>query len=161
MLRLQFNNRVALSSCNRRLSCARYGRDIADVKLGESGNFEALMPTATELQILEVQDSVRSGYHFASAKIISGELIGTNRDGHPSTRATGETIWFAALDKNGNPVKDKNNHEIFKILSQAPAEKKNQPPLNRIGTSSTFIVSICISCPLRLFKKLKALLKGR
>ncbi|MDH1056825.1 glycoside hydrolase family 24 protein [Aquipseudomonas alcaligenes] len=110
------------------LSCARYGRDIADVKLGESGNFEALMPTATELQILEVQDSVRSGYHFASAKIISGELIGTNRDGHPSTRATGETIWFAALDKNGNPVKDKNNHEIFKILSQAPAEKKKPAP---------------------------------
>ncbi|WP_156480475.1 glycoside hydrolase family 24 protein [Aquipseudomonas alcaligenes] len=141
------------------LSCARYGRDIADVELGESGNFEALMPAATELQILEVQDSVRSGYRFASAKIISGELIGTNRDGHASTRATGETIWFAALDKNGNPVKDKNNHEIFKILSPAPAEKKTPAPAKPDRNKLTFYSLYMHLLPFEAFQETESAFK--
>lgn len=143
------------------LSCARYGRDIADLKLGESGNFEALMPAATELQILEVQDTVRSGYRFASAKIISGELIGTNRDGHPSTRATGETIWFAALDKNGSPVKDKNNHEIFKILCPTPAEKKTPTPAKPDRNKLTFYSLYMHLLPFEAFQEIESTFKRR
>ncbi|MEO4049110.1 glucosaminidase domain-containing protein [Pseudomonas sp. CAU 1711] len=153
--------KVNLAGSHISLSCARYGRDIADVKLGESGNFEALMPAATELQILEIQDSARSGYRFASAKIISGELIGTNRDGHASTRATGETIWFAALDKNGNPVKDKNNNEIFKILNPTPVEQKASAHVKPERNKLTFYSLYMHLLPFEAFPETEGAFKRR
>ncbi len=141
------------------LSCARYGRDVADVKLGKSGNFEALMPVATELQILEIQDSVHSGYRFANAKIISGELAGTDKDGQPSTHTTGETVWFAALNKNGDIIKDKNSNEIFKILNPDPPKKNTPAPTSPDRNTLTFYSLYMHLLPFEIFQENESLFK--
>lgn len=143
------------------LSCARYGRDVADVKLGESGNFEALMPVATELEILEIQDSVQNGYRFSNAKIISGELTGTDKGGQPSIHTTGETVWFAALDKNGDIIKDKNNNDIFKILNPEPPKKNTPAPTRPDRNKLTFYSLYMHLLPFELFQENESSFKRR
>lgn len=126
-----------------RLSSSRNARDVAGKSLGKSGNFEALMPAETELQIITVQEAAIDGYRFANAKILKGELSGTNREGKPAARSVGQTIWFAAFDKSGSIVKGNDKSAIFKdITPPPPAEVKPQPETQKPETNKLTFFSL-------------------
>jgi hypothetical protein len=99
------------------LTSSRYGRDIASTVLGSIGNFEALMPTGTELEILKTHDT--NDMRFAFAKIKT-PLAGKDRAGNPVTLAAASDIWFAAFDKKDAILKDRNKQAIFKDVTPTP-----------------------------------------
>jgi hypothetical protein len=126
-----------------RLSSSRNARDVAGKNLGKSGNFEALMPAETELQIITVQEAAVDGYRFANAKILKGQLSGTDREGKPATCSVGQAIWFAAFDKSGNIVKANDKSPIFKdITPLPPPEVKPQPEAQKPETNKLTFFSL-------------------
>lgn len=125
------------------LTSARNGRDVASTKLGKTGNFEALMPAGTELQILKTHDN--EGMRFALAKI-KAALPGRDREGKPVTRTAPSEIWFAALDKQDAILKGTDKQPIFKdVTPPTPAEveqKKKEaerPQTNKLTFFSLYM----------------------
>ncbi|SEL27484.1 hypothetical protein SAMN05216214_11030 [Atopomonas hussainii] len=107
------------------LTTSRNGRDVANTTLGSTGDFEALMPVGTELQIIKTHDT--KDMRFALAKI-KAALPGRDRSGNPVTRAATSEIWFAALDKRGSVLKGKDKKDIFKEVPLAPQAAGKQEP---------------------------------
>lgn len=125
-----------------RLLSARNGRDVASTKLGKTGNFEALMPAGTELQILRTHDN--EGMRFALAKI-KAALPGRDRGGSPVTRAASSEIWFAAFDKKDAILKGTDKQAIFKDVpppppaEAAPKKKAEKPETNKLTFFSLYM----------------------
>ncbi|MDR7024045.1 hypothetical protein [Pseudomonas peli] len=122
------------------LISSRYGRDIASTVLGNTGNFEALMPAGTELQILKIHDTKDMRFALATIKTA---LPGKDRAGNPVTRAATSEIWFAAFDKQDAILKDRNKQAIFKDVTPAPpAEAKTEdkkPETNKLEFFSLYM----------------------
>lgn len=122
------------------LTSSRYGRDIASTVLGNTGNFEALMPAGTELQILKIHDTKDMRFALATIK---AALPGKDRAGNPVTRAATSEIWFAAFDKKDVILKDRNKQAIFKDVTPAPpAEAKaedKKPETNKLEFFSLYM----------------------
>lgn len=122
------------------LTSSRYGRDIASTVLGNTGNFEALMPAGTELQILKIHDTKDMRFALATTK---AALPGKDRAGNPVTRAATSEIWFAAFDKKDVILKDRNKQAIFKDVTPAsPAEAKTEdkkPETNKLEFFSLYM----------------------
>jgi len=122
------------------LTSSRYGRDIASTVLANMGNFEALMPAGTELQILKIHDTKDMRFALATIK---AALPGKDRTGNPVTRAATSEIWFAAFDKKDVILKDRNKQAIFKDVTPAPpteakAEDK-KPETNKLEFFSLYM----------------------
>lgn len=122
------------------LTSSRYGRDIASTVLGNTGNFEALMPAGTELQILKIHDTKDMRFALATIK---AALPGKDRAGNPVTRTATSEIWFAAFDKKDVILKDRNKQAIFKDVTPAPpAETKaedKKPETNKLEFFSLYM----------------------
>src|SRR3990167_2679100 len=122
------------------LTSSRYGRDIASTVLGNTGNFEALMPAGTELQIIKIHDTKDMRFALATIK---AALPGKDRTGNPVTRAATSEIWFAAFDKKDVILKDRNKQAIFKDVTPAPpAETKaedKKPETNKLEFFSLYM----------------------
>jgi hypothetical protein len=122
------------------LISSRYGRDIASTVLGNTGNFEALMPAGTELQILKIHDTKDMRFALATIKTA---LPGKDRAGNPVTRAATSEIWFAAFNKQDAILKDRNKQAIFKGVTPAPpAEAKTEdkkPETNKLEFFSLYM----------------------
>lgn len=122
------------------LASSRYGRDIASTVLGNTGNFEALMPAGTELQILKIHDTKDMRFALATIK---AALPGKDQAGNPVTRAATSEIWFAAFDKKDAILKDRNKQAIFKDVTPAsPAEAKaedKKPETNKLEFFSLYM----------------------
>lgn len=124
-----------------RLTSSRNGRDVASTKLGATGNFEALMPAGTELEILKIQES--EGMRFALAKI-KVALPGRDREGKPVTRAATSEIWFAAFDKKESILKSADKQAIFTdVTPPPPAEaapkEAEKPETNKLTFFSLYM----------------------
>lgn len=124
------------------LTSARNGRDVASTKLGKTGNFEALMPAGTELEILKTYDN--EGMRFALAKI-KAKLPGRDREGKPVTRAATSEIWFAAFDKQDSILKGVDKQAIFKDApppppaEAAPKKEAEKPETNKLTFFSLYM----------------------
>ncbi|WP_167360325.1 hypothetical protein [Pseudomonas anguilliseptica] len=120
------------------LTSSRYGRDIASTVLGNTGNFEALMPAGTELQILKIHDTKDMRFALATIK---AALPGKDRAGNPVTRAATSEIWFAAFDKKDVILKDRNKQAIFKDVTSAPPAKTEdkKPETNKLEFFSLYM----------------------
>lgn len=119
----QGKSKIDWSGRTVRLVTSRNARDVAGTTLGKSGNFEAVIPADTELQIISLQDALVDGYRFVNAKITKSQLNGKDRAGKPVTRSVGHDIWFAAFDKNGEIIKGHDKREILQDTTPPPAIK--------------------------------------
>ena len=125
-----------------RLTCARNARDVASKHLGKTGNFEALMPSGTELQILKTHDN--EGMRFALAKI-KAALPGRDREGKPVTRTAPSEIWFAAFDKKDAILKGTDKQAIFTDVTPpppaeaAPKKEAEKPETNKLAFFSLYM----------------------